>query len=102
MPVLATLSEFPSSRRDLSLMVPGGVSAQALCDAAQQAGGAQLKRVKVFDVYRSGEAAEGEKSLSLELHFQDTSRTLTIEEVDASITAIAQFLQQGLGAVVRA
>jgi phenylalanyl-tRNA synthetase beta chain len=102
MPALAVLSEFPSSRRDLSLMVPGGVTAQALCDAVRHAGGAHLKRVNVFDVYRSAEAAGGEKSLTLELHFQDASRTLTIEEVDASITAIAQFLQQGLGAAVRA
>ena len=102
MPLLAALSEFPSSRRDLSLVVPEGVSAQSLCDAAQQSGGTHLKRVNVFDVYRSDAAAEGGKSLTLELHFQDASRTLTLEEVDASIAAIAQSLHQGLGAVVRA
>lgn len=102
MPAIATLSDFPSSRRDLSLNVPEGVAAQALCELAQQSGGAHLKRVNVFDVYRGSEGEAGGKSVSLELHFQDASRTLTLEEVDASIAEIARSLQAGLGASVRA
>jgi phenylalanyl-tRNA synthetase beta chain len=102
MPVLAQLSEFPSSRRDLSLTMPSAVAAQSLCDVAQQSAGAQLQRVNVFDVYRAADAKATSKSVSLELHFQDASRTLTVEEVDASIAEIARSLQECLGAVVRA
>ncbi|MDB5969109.1 MAG: phenylalanine--tRNA ligase subunit beta [Hydrocarboniphaga sp.] len=102
MPVLAVLSEFPSSRRDLSLQMPREVSAQVLCDVARDSTGAHLQRVNVFDVYRAAEADQTGKSVSVELHFQDASRTLTLEEVDASIEEIKRSLQERLGAVVRA
>lgn len=102
LPVVTPLSEFPASRRDLSLRVAEAVTAQALCAAAQTAGGAMLTRVTVFDVYRGAELGADEKSVSLELIFQDYSRTLTVEEIDASMQGIAQALQEQLGAVVRA
>lgn len=102
MPAPAVLSDFPSSRRDLSLSVPQGIAAQALCDVARESAGAHLQRVNVFDVYH-GNAAEGAATrVAVELHFQDASRTLTVEEVDASIAEITRALQERLGAVVRA
>lgn len=102
MPAPGQLSEFPSSRRDLSLMVPSDVPAQALCDLARQAGGVHLMRANVFDVYRADDGDASAKSVSLELHFQDASRTLTLDEVDAAVAVIAQSLHQGFGATVRA
>lgn len=101
MPRLQALSEFPSSRRDLSLKVPVAVSAQSLCDAAQASAGAELQRVNVFDVYRGTELGERDKSVSLELIFQDASRTLTVEEVDSFVAEISRQLQEKLGAAIR-
>lgn len=102
LPALQVLSEFPSSRRDLSLKVPEAVSAQALCDAVQRCAGSVLQRVSVFDVYRGAELAGTVKSISLELIFQDVSRTLTLEEVDSFVAEVSQRLEQELGAVIRA
>jgi phenylalanyl-tRNA synthetase beta chain len=101
MPRLQALSEFPSSRRDLSLKVPVAVSAQALCDAARDSAGTELQRVNVFDVYRGTELGERDKSVSLELIFQDASRTLTVEEVDSFVAEISRQLQEKLGAAIR-
>lgn len=101
LPTIPLLSDFPSSRRDLSLRVPEAVSAQALCDRVRKMGGDLLTRVNVFDVYRSSELNAGEKSLSLELIFQDASRTLTLEEVDASVAEIAKRLQETMGVAIR-
>ena len=102
LPRLQAISEFPSSRRDLSLKVANAVSAQALCEAAQQGAGALLQRVNVFDVYRGAELGADDKSVSLELIFQDASRTLTLEEIDALVAQISLQLQQECGALVRA
>lgn len=101
MPRLQALSEFPSSRRDLSLKVPVAVSAQALCDAVRDSAGAELQRVNVFDVYRGTELGVHDKSVSLELIFQDASRTLTVEEVDSFVAEISKQLQEKLGAAIR-
>jgi phenylalanyl-tRNA synthetase beta chain len=101
MPMLAELSEFPSSRRDLSLIVAEKVTAEALCAAARRASGAALQRAAVFDVYRGTELEADHKSVSLELIFQDASRTLTVEEVDAFVAEISNHLRLEMGAVVR-
>ena len=101
LPAIPALSEFPSSRRDLSLRVPDAIDAQTLCDAVRKAGNALLTRVNVFDVYRGNDAQAREKSLSLELIFQDASRTLTLEEVDASVAEIAKRLQDTMGVAIR-
>lgn len=100
-PRAQALSEFPSSRRDLAVVVEEGVSAAALLACVQRSGGALLKDASVFDVYRGKGLAENSKSVALGLQFNDSSRTLTLEEIDAASTAIAQALSQELGATIR-
>ncbi|SER20388.1 phenylalanyl-tRNA synthetase beta subunit [Solimonas aquatica] len=100
-PKPAPLSEFPSSRRDLALVVGEEISAEALLQCARQSGGALLREARVFDVYRGKGLAENSKSVALGLHFNDASRTLTLEEIDAASSAIAQALSREFGATIR-
>ena len=53
----------------------------------REAGGAQLARVEVFDVYRGAQVGEGRVSLALHLEFRAADRTLTDEEVAAARAA---------------
>ncbi len=96
-----TVSELPSSRRDLSLEISDEVSAQKLLASIRTAGSALLKTATVFDVYRGPSLATGSKSISLGLIFQDASRTLTIDEVDAAVAEIVLHVSTQLGASVR-
>ena len=96
-----TPSELPSSRRDLSLEVAEDVSAQKLLETVKGSGGTLLRQAIVFDIYRGPGLSAGRKSVSLGLIFQDSSRTLTIEEVDAAVTAIALRVTTQLGASLR-
>lgn len=101
LPAAATVSEFPSSRRDLALIVPETLRSDALVDAVREAGGDLLREVVVFDVYRGSEIPEARKSMALGLIFQERSRTLAQEDVDAACRRIVAQLQQQLGASVR-
>ena len=95
------LSEFPSSRRDLAIVVDEAITAQQICDVAKRSGGNLLQKVFVFDIYRGKGLSDVCKSIALGLIFNDYSRTLTLEEVEAAMTAIASSLKGELGAAIR-
>ncbi len=95
------VSEFPSSRRDLAFVVKEEVSAEQLLAAARNAGGPLLKSVHIFDIYRGTGLQAGFKSMALGLIFQDYSRTLNVEEVDAAVGGITAGVSAQVGASVR-
>ncbi|MEM6810732.1 MAG: phenylalanine--tRNA ligase subunit beta [Pseudomonadota bacterium] len=97
----APISRFPSVRRDLAVLVDDAVDAQELTHAAVAAGGALLQSIRVFDIYRGKGVEPGLKSVALGLILQDSSRTLTDIETDATVAAIVQALQRDHGAKLR-
>ncbi len=100
-PALHTYSRFPSLRRDLALVVDETVSAGALVATATAAGGALLKTVVVFDVYRGSGVDSRRKSIGLGLILQDASRTLTDADADQTVRTVALRLERELGATIR-
>jgi phenylalanyl-tRNA synthetase beta chain len=100
-PAPQPLSEFPSSRRDLALVVPESVSADQLLSCARSAGDHLLQKVFIFDIYRGKGLPDACKSMALGLIFNDYSRTLTLEEIDAKVAVIMDALARELGAVIR-
>lgn len=100
-PVARSVSEFPASRRDLAVVVDETVPAQALLDLVRATAGPSLSSLRVFDVYRGQGLREGSKSVALGLIFQDYSRTLTVEDIDAAIEGVKSVLARDLGAVLR-
>jgi phenylalanyl-tRNA synthetase beta chain len=96
-----TLSEFPAARRDQAFILADHVSADAVLAVAREAGGALLKLASIFDVYRGSGIPDGSKSIALSLIFQDASRTLTVEEIDAAAAGIAAAVSARLGGFIR-
>jgi phenylalanyl-tRNA synthetase beta chain len=101
LPVPRGVSEFPSSRRDLAFVVAESVSSDSLLAEIHGAGGSLLKHAQVFDVYRGKGLPEGCKSLAFGLIFQDYSRTLNVEEIDAAVREITASVSAQLGGSVR-
>lgn len=93
--------EYPSSRRDLALLVAQAVPSANLVAEARAAGAAHLEEVFVFDVYLGAGLPEGCKSVALGLIFQDYSRTLTEHDVDRAVSVVVEHLDKKLGASVR-
>ncbi|MDB5973408.1 MAG: phenylalanine--tRNA ligase subunit beta [Nevskia sp.] len=101
LPKPGPVSEFPSSRRDLALVLKEEITAQQLVTVTRAAGGPLLKSVHIFDMYHGSSLPEGFKSMALGLIFQDYSRTLNIEEIDAAVGEVTASVSAQLGASVR-
>ena len=101
LPTFDSVSAFPASRRDLSIMVPQEVSSSSLIEACWLEAPDFLLNVNVFDVYQGKGVEIGQKSVALGLIFQGKSRTLTDEEIDAATQNIVANLSQTQNAVLR-
>ena len=77
------------------------VGAQTLLDCARRAGGNLLQKVFVFDIYRGEAVGKACKSVALGLIFNDYSRTLTVEEIDAATSSVTEALAKEAGALIR-
>lgn len=100
-PKAVALSEYPSSRRDIAVVVDETVAAESLLDCARRAGGNLLQKVFVFDIYRGEAVGKACKSVALGLIFNNYSRTLTLEDIDIATASVAAALARELGAAIR-
>lgn len=100
-PVFHPYSEFPPSRRDLSLVAPPGVVWAQIEKHVVKAGGRLLESVHVFDVYRGGTLDEGRTAYGVRLAFRSIEATLTDANVDALVAKLVSKLDSELGVVLR-
>lgn len=100
-PRARSLSDFPSSRRDIAIIVNEEVPVQAMLDCVRKAGGNLLQKAFVFDIYRGESLGTACKSVALGLIFNDYSRTLTVEDIDAATHSVTEALNRELAATIR-
>ena len=100
-PSFQEISKFPEIRRDIAVIVSRETSAQAVLDCAQQSAGEALAQALIFDVYEGEGVDPTAKSLAIGLTFRDQSRTLTDEEISASLSQVIESLREKLGATLR-
>jgi phenylalanyl-tRNA synthetase beta chain len=87
------LARFPAVERDLSVLGDAGLSAAELVETARGAAGELLQRVEVKDRYDGPPVPVGKVSLMLGLRYLHPARTLTSEEVQASVEAVIRKLR---------
>jgi phenylalanyl-tRNA synthetase beta chain len=95
------LPQFPSSRRDVAMLVPETTTHDAVLQAVKQAKAANLEGVELFDVFRGKGIPEGQKSLAYAFTYRATDKTLTDVEVNAAHEKLVAQFKQSLGATVR-
>ncbi len=100
-PVVATVSRLPVVRRDLALVVADSLPVQDLIDALNAARPPHVIAVQIFDVYRGRGLTEGTKSLAILVLMQDTSRTLTDADIDATEAHLLSLAREKFGAALR-
>lgn len=101
LPKFSPLSRQPEMSRDLSVLVDKTSCVADLDASIRKSAGVVLKDLKLFDVY-SGEGIDPQrKSLTFSLTFQDPSRTLTDEEVNASMAEVVRGLEEQFSASLR-
>ncbi|GAG94941.1 unnamed protein product, partial [marine sediment metagenome] len=98
---LVTVPVFPPVLEDLAMVVDESISAEQIANLIRKTGGATITDIKLFDVYRGGQAGPGKKSLAFNLTYQNPDRTLTDEEVARIRQKIVKHLDKELGAQLR-
>jgi phenylalanyl-tRNA synthetase beta chain len=101
LPAYRALSKYPSIRRDLAIVVDEQVSSQQLIDIIKREIAEILVDLRIFDVYQGKGVDSGRKSVALGLILQESSRTLTDQEVEDATSRVVSKLEKELGATLR-
>lgn len=97
------LPRFPAARRDVAVTLPNTeeFNAAAIAEYIREAAGDYLQSVQPFDLYVNPEQLGGQhKSLAFELIFRAPDRTLTDQEVEATMQRVHTRLEE-IGGQVR-
>ena len=95
------IAKFPSSTRDLALLVQEDQPHADLVHLIQSQGGPYLVSVDLFDQYAGDNIEDGKQSLAYHLVFQDPERTLTDDEIDQAMSQIQSALETVAGLEIR-
>lgn len=94
------IAKFPTSTRDISLVVDKQVLIGTMENAIIKKGGKLLESCELFDIYEGEQVGEGKKSVAFSLVFRAKDRTLSDTEISEIMDKILTELT-GLGAVLR-
>jgi phenylalanyl-tRNA synthetase beta chain len=95
------IPKYPEVRRDLSLLLDKNISFDQLYAIARSSEKNLLKEIQLFDVYEGKNLPEGKKSYALSFIIQDTTKTLTEEQIDKIMSKLQQHFEKEVGAVLR-
>jgi phenylalanyl-tRNA synthetase beta chain len=96
------LPQFPSSRRDVAMLVPESVTHEVVLQTVKQAKAANLESVELFDVFRGQGIPEGRKSLAYAFTYRAADKTLTDADVNSAHEKVLNGLKTQLQAELRA
>jgi phenylalanyl-tRNA synthetase beta chain len=91
----------PASTRDLALVVPWRIAAEAVLAVMTRSGSGLLESATVIDEYRGTGIPEGTRSLAVRLVFRGRDRTLRDKDVDGAVNRIRAALENELGITLR-
>jgi len=94
-------SRFPSTYRDLALVLDTRTTAAEIEKVVTSTLGPLCIGARIFDEYRGPQVGEGRKSLALRVTLQRFDGTITDEEADAAIARALDALRERFGAVLR-
>jgi phenylalanyl-tRNA synthetase beta chain len=95
------LPQFPSSRRDVAMLVTEATAHEAVLQAVKQAKAANLESVELFDVFRGQGVPEGQKSLAYAFTYRAADKTLTDADVNNAHAKVLETLKTQLKAELR-
>lgn len=100
-PIAHDVPRFPPVDMDLSFVVAEDVLAGDLLAAARSAGGNDVLKASIFDVFRGGAVPLNHKAVGIRLVIGSFSRTLTIEEARGVAGQIVNFVREHFSAELR-
>jgi phenylalanyl-tRNA synthetase beta chain len=93
------IPRYPSTSRDIALLVDEQITYQQICAIIQNF--SLVSSVALFDLYVGEQVPAGKKSLAFRIVYQSSTQTLTDNEVDKVQQQILDKLQRDLKATLR-
>ena len=88
------VNKYPSISRDISIVLSDDIKADELIKVIKKAGGALVKSIKVFDIYKGEHIEDGFKSISLNIVYEDANKTLKASDIDVPHNKILEELNK--------
>ncbi len=76
------IPKFPSVARDITLIIPHALAAEAVCQHIRKSGETLVEDVRIFDVFEGMPIPAGKKSLSVRVTYRSPEATLEDEAVN--------------------
>ncbi|WP_195940542.1 phenylalanine--tRNA ligase subunit beta [Romboutsia sp. 1001713B170131_170501_G6] len=95
------LPKYPSTSRDIALLVKDEVYVKEIEDIIKANAGGLVESYKLFDVYKGAQIEEGYKSIAYSITYRSIEKTLTDEDVAKVHDKILNELSEKLGATLR-
>lgn len=95
------ISDFPSSRRDISIILPITVTFNEILKECRKMFPDKISKINVFDVYSGSKLEEGKKSLAISFVFQDIKQTLNDNQIDMMLKTCIKKLEDCFQAILR-
>ena len=93
-------SRFPVVQRDISLILPLGVTVQSLVELVRSSD-PLIRSVSVFDLFERTREDGGERSVALSLEIADHNGTLQDSKISDILLQVGRNAESKLGAVIR-
>lgn len=96
------INRFPTSRRDLALVVDKPVKFEAIERIALKNGKGMITDINLFDVYKNEEVlGAGKKSYAVSYTFEDKQKTLKDKDIDKVMQKMISDYENKIGATIR-
>jgi phenylalanyl-tRNA synthetase beta chain len=87
-------SRYPAARRDLSLLVPPGVTFAQLAEAVREVAGEHLESVELFDFYTDQGLGEDRAAYGIRLKFRSAKGSLESATVEEAVVRCLEALRE--------
>jgi phenylalanyl-tRNA synthetase beta chain len=95
------LPKFPATERDISIVVDETIEIETIQEIIQNKAGKNLKEFIFYDQYKGDNIDKGKRSLTFNLVFQNSERTLKDVEIDKVMSKVHQSLKKEINAELR-
>jgi len=101
LPEAKPMSKFPSSNRDLAVLIDKDTPVQEVLDCVKEQAGEFLESLVLFDLYEGKGIDPDRKSVAMCISWQHVERSMVVDEINATMERIIETLESRFAAVLR-
>jgi phenylalanyl-tRNA synthetase beta chain len=97
----AQIPVYPAIKRDIALVVSESVAGADLLKCIKKAGKSLVNNCEIFDIYQGEHVEKGYKSIAISITYQDVTKTMVDQEINAVHSAVLSALEKEYNAKLR-